>query len=121
MSGNQSEDTLGGVTMKTQTQVFPKIEAPELRTYLREIFPSGKFRVEPLHTSHSGSTISISWAGPATDQVREAVEDIEPGSCVFTTTHFMSGAPGPALPGGVFFFRDREVFHQLKQSRGDAW
>ena len=100
-----------------QTHVFPKITAPELRVYLQEIFPAGKFRVQPRQESFSGATIAISWAGPAPDQVREAVEDLEPGSCLFTTTALMSGAPGPILPGGIFFFADREVMHEVQQRR----
>jgi hypothetical protein len=105
------------IQKSNQTQVFPRIEAAELRTYLREIFPTAKFRVQPRQECFSGATISISWAGPAPEQVREAVEDLEPGSCLFMAKHLMSGAPGPILPGGIFFFADREVMHGVQQRR----
>jgi hypothetical protein len=103
-----------------QAHVFPKITAPELREYLRQVFPTAKFRVQPRGSFVTGATIDVSWTGLTPDQVREAVETLEPGSCLFTATHFMSGAPGPILPGAVFFFADRKVFHQHQQQRGNV-
>lgn len=104
-----------------QTKVFPRVTAEELRVYLRTVFPRGRFRVQPRGKFVTGATIDVSWTpGIAADQVREAVEDLEPGSCLFTTKHFLSGAPGPVLAGGTFFFVDRKVFNDLQQQRGSA-